>query len=69
MMAILRLNDGKHILNQLSDAKVEKVYGTINQEGVLVFHLDEFLSIKKHFEPLYANHLQFIGRVIEAQKA
>ena len=69
MMAILRLNDGKHFLNHPSEAKIEKLYGSINQEGILVFHIDEVLTVKKHFEPLYANHLQFIGRVIEAQKA
>lgn len=26
-------------------------------------------AIKKIFEPLYSNHLQFMGKVIEAQKA
>ena len=40
LMAVLRLNDGKHFLNQQSDVKVEKVYGSINQEGILVFYAD-----------------------------
>jgi hypothetical protein len=30
MMAILRLNDGKHFLNQQAESKAEKVYGSIN---------------------------------------
>jgi hypothetical protein len=30
MMAILRLNDGKHFLIQPAESKVEKVYGAIN---------------------------------------
>jgi hypothetical protein len=66
MMAILRLNDGKHFLNQPAEVNVDKVFGSINQEGILVFYSNEVLTIRKHFEPLYANHLQFIGRVIEA---
>lgn len=63
------MNDGKHFLNSPTELKVEKVYGSINLENSLVFHADEYQAMKRHFEPLYANHLQFIGRVIEAQKA
>ncbi len=65
-MAILRLNDGKHFVNQLSEVHVDKVFGSINQDNSLVLHSNDVSAIKKHFEPLYANHLQFIGRVIEA---
>ncbi len=65
-MIILRLNDGKHFLQQHTESKVERVFGQINAEDQLVFFQNEVPIIRKIFEPLYANHLQFIGKVIEA---
>lgn len=35
---------------------------------MLNFTLDDAKRIRKEYEPLYANHLQFIGKIIEAQK-
>lgn len=66
LMAVLRLNDGKHFVASNSDQKKERVYGHVNTEGKLTLCQDEVKTIKKIFEPLYSNHLQFMGKVIEA---
>ena len=68
-MAILRLNDGKHFVAGSAEQKKERVYGHINADGKLNISQEECKVIKKLFEPLYSNHLQFMGKVIEAQKA
>jgi hypothetical protein len=68
-MAILRLHDGKHFIAGSAEQKKERVYGHINADGKQNLHEEECKTIKKLFEPLYSNHLQFMGKVIEAQKA
>lgn len=68
LLAVLRLNDGKHFSFVESPPKrADRVYGQV-QDGVYVMNQDDMKTIKKAFEPLYANHLQFMGKVIEAQK-
>lgn len=57
LMAILRLNDGKHFIAGNAESKKERVYGHINSEGKLNLHEEECKIIKKIFEPLYSNHL------------
>lgn len=67
LMAILRLNDGKHFAQSASEVvRKDRVYGAISPEGKLVLNQYDCKAIKKTFEPLYANHLQFMGKVIEA---
>ena len=67
LMAVLRLNDGKHFVGVSTEPrKNERVFGHINADGKLIMCYDEVKIIKKNFEPLYSNHLQFMGKVIEA---
>ena len=66
LMAVLRLNDGKHFVT--SDAPDPSKYGFVGESGALNFSMEQCRTIKKVFEPLYANHLQFMGKIIEAQK-
>ena len=67
------MNDGKHFLPganpHLADKKKERIYGALNEEKVLVFYHEECKVIKKLFEPLYSNNLQFKGKVLQEQKA
>jgi hypothetical protein len=66
-MAILRLNDGKHfVLSATEVLRKDRVYGSISTEKKLVLNQFDNKAIKKAFEPLYANHLQFMGKVVEA---
>lgn len=69
LMAVLRLNDGKHfIAGSTNQKKKDKVYGSISaqeNQDELVISQDECKVIKKIFEPLYSNHLQFKGKVMQ----
>ncbi len=67
--AILRLNDGKiFALEKTADRLEDKLLGFINEEKKLQVSVDESEYVRKHFDLLYTNHLQFMGKVIEAQK-
>jgi len=67
MIAILRLNDGKIMtLEKPSEKQEEKLIGFINEDNKLQVSVDESEYVRKHFDLLYTNHLQFIGKVIEA---
>ena len=66
-MAVQRLNDDKNFTAALWEQK-NRVYGQI-LDGKLMINNEEYKLIKKNFEQLYANHLQFVGKLIEAQKA
>ena len=69
LLAVLRLNDGKHFKPGACPEKRDRQYGSINDDGHLEFYQDECKVIKKVFEPLYSNHLQFKGKVLQEQKA
>jgi len=65
--AILRLNDGKiFALEKTADRKEDKLLGFINEENKLQVGVEESEYVRKHFDLLYTNHLQFMGKVIEA---
>ena len=38
LMAVLRLNDGKHFLASVNEQRKEKIFGQINEEGKLIIH-------------------------------
>jgi hypothetical protein len=40
--------------------------GFINEDSKLQISVDESEYVRKHFDLLYTNHLQFMGKVIEA---
>jgi hypothetical protein len=67
MMAFLRLNDGKFFTLE-KPLREDKLFGYINDDNKLAFSLDDADYIRRHFDLLYKNHLQFVGKVIEAQK-
>ena len=65
--AILRLNDGKiFALQKTADRQDDKLLGFINEENKLQVSVDESEYVRKHFDLLYTNPLQFMGKVIEA---
>ena len=65
--AILRLNDGKiFAVQKTADRQDDKLLGFINEESKLQVSVDESEYVRKHFDLLYTNHLQFMGKVIEA---
>jgi len=67
MIAILRLNDGKIMtLEKPQEKQEEKLIGFINEDNKMQISVDESEYVRKHFDLLYTNHLQFIGKVIEA---
>lgn len=64
---ILRLNDGKiYTLDKPAEKQEDKLLGFINDDSKLQISVDESEYVRKHFDLLYTNHLQFMGKVIEA---
>ena len=73
VMAVLRINDGKHFFNQVDtpipQSEIEVGFRRPEgPEGVFYLRYEELPSVHKMFELFYTNRLNLMGLKIEAQK-